>query len=98
MWPMLRRTPGITLDADWLYRRLGPIVVGACAAGLTRALIALRAGAQVLGAGLLRWILRWHGPQGPLSRTPTTGAMALWISALLAAYLVMYYVYATQNA
>ena len=40
---------------------------------------------------LPRWTLRWHGPDGALARTLSTGAMALWISALLAVYLVMYY-------
>jgi multicomponent Na+:H+ antiporter subunit D len=89
--PMLLRTRTITLDMDWFYRRLGPAVAGACAAALSRGLLALGAAAQDGRAQLLRWTLRWHGPEGPLARTITTGTMALWISALLAAYLVLYY-------
>jgi len=92
MLPMLRRSLTITLDVDWLYRRAGPAVVAACAGALSRGLLALGAETRDWRALLLRWTLRWHGPEGPLARTLSTGAMALWISALLAVYLVMYYV------
>src|SRR3989304_7773718 len=34
---VLRRTPTITLDVDWLYRRLGPALCVGIAAGLARA-------------------------------------------------------------
>ncbi|MBI4289969.1 MAG: Na(+)/H(+) antiporter subunit D [Betaproteobacteria bacterium] len=81
----------VNLDADWFYRRPGRVLVRACAAGLSRSLLALGAAAQDGRVQLLHWILRWHGPEGPLARTITTGTMALWISALLAAYLVLYY-------
>jgi multicomponent Na+:H+ antiporter subunit D len=92
MLPMLRRTLTITLDVDWLYRRLGPAFVSGLAGGLARGLAGLGRDARALGAVLLRWTERWLGYDGPLARTLSTGAMALWISALLAAYLVMYYV------
>ena len=92
MLPMLRRTLTITLDVDWLYRRLGRAFLNGLAGGLARGLAGLGRAARALGAVLLRWTECWHGYDGPLSRTLSTGAMALWISALLAAYLVMYYV------
>jgi len=92
MLPMLRSTLTLTLDADWLYRRAGTVIVAACSGALSRGLLALGAEMRDWRALLLRWILRWHGPGGPLARTLSTGAMALWISVLLAAYLVMYYV------
>lgn len=81
----------VNLDSDWTYRRLGPAVAGVGAAGLSRGLGALGVAARDLSGALLRWTLRWHGPDGALARTLSTGAMALWISALLAVYLVMYY-------
>ncbi len=81
----------VNLDSDWVYRRLGPDVVAVGASGLSRGLGALGVAARYLGGGLLRGTQRWHGPDGPLARTQSTGAMALWISALLALYLVMYY-------
>ena len=89
--PMLRRTLTITLDVDWLYRRAGPAIAKVCANVVARGLLALEAEARDWGARLQRWNLRWHGPEGPLARTLSTGAMALWISALLALYLVTYY-------
>ena len=92
MLPVLRRSLTVTLDVDWLYRRAGPAVVAACANGVSRGLVALGAETRDWGARLLRFTLRWHGPEAPLARTLSTGAMALWISALLAVYLVMYYV------
>ena len=82
----------VALDVDWLYRRAGPAIVALCTGALSRGLLTFGAEAQDWRALLLRWTLRWHGPDGPLARTLSTGAMALWISALLAAYLVMYYV------
>jgi multicomponent Na+:H+ antiporter subunit D len=91
MLPMLKRTLTITLDVDWLYRRAGPAIVAACAGVLSRGLDTFGAEMQDRRAVLLRWTERWHGPQGPLARTLSTSAMALWISALLAVYLVMYY-------
>lgn len=82
----------INLDSDWIYRRLGPDVAAAAASGLSRGLGALGVAGRSTGAVLLGWTRVWHGPDGALARTQSTGAMALWISALLALYLVMYYV------
>ena len=92
MLPMLRRTLTITLDVDWLYRRAGPVAAKVCADALSSGLAAFGAEMRDWRAGLLRWTRHWHGPDGVLARTLSTGAMALWISALLAVYLVMYYV------
>lgn len=91
MLPLLRRTLTITLDVDWIYRRAGPAIVAVCTGALSRSLLALGAGMRELQTVLLRWTLLWHGPDGSLARTLSTGAMALWISVLLAVYLVMYY-------
>lgn len=81
----------VNLDSDWVYRRFGPAVAGVCASGLSRGLAGLGAAARSLSGAGLEWTRRWHGHDAPLARTLSTGAMALWISALLAAYLVMYY-------
>jgi len=76
---------------DTTDRRAGPAIVVLCVGALSRGLGALSAEMRDWRAALLRWTLRWHGPGGLLARTQSTGAMALWISALLALYLVMYY-------
>jgi multicomponent Na+:H+ antiporter subunit D len=91
MLPLLRRTPTITLDVDWLYRRLGPTVLagadalyGATGAAVRRALL-------WTGGRVDAWLMRPHNSNGILARTWTTGGMALWVALLLAAYLVIYY-------
>jgi len=82
----------VNVDSDWLYRRLAPVLTGWAGA----AIVAVRAAAAeaVLRAGtpLARLLRDLHAHGGVLARTLSTGAMALWISVLLAVYLVMYYV------
>jgi multicomponent Na+:H+ antiporter subunit D len=87
----LKRTLTITLDADWLYRQLGP----ALARSLNRWADAAWNGvvsATALGARtMLGAIRRHHGPEGILARTWPTGSMAFWTTVMLAAYLVLSY-------
>jgi multicomponent Na+:H+ antiporter subunit D len=87
----LKRTLTITLDVDWLYRRLGPALVRS----LNRSADAAWNGvvnATVLGARtMLGAVRRHHGPEGILARTWPTGSMAFWTTVMLAAYLVLSY-------
>jgi multicomponent Na+:H+ antiporter subunit D len=91
MLPYLRRTLTITLDADWVWRRLLPaataqgdrLVSATCSicergAGLATALVADR-------------LLRHRAPDGSFARTSSIRAMALWVLVLLLGYLVLYY-------
>ncbi|MEJ2174148.1 MAG: Na(+)/H(+) antiporter subunit D [bacterium] len=91
MLPMLRRTLTITLDTDWLYRRLAPRL----AHGMDTLLAMVAAAARSLVArvvsGIAAKLQQHHGVDGVLARTWTTGGMALWVAILLAAYLVLYY-------
>ena len=89
----LKRTLTITLDTDWVWRRLGPEVL---------ARVDRRAddiwrrpdrrhivwAARRLNAGLHHH----HGPDGILGRTWPTGTMALWATLMLGAYLILSYV------
>jgi multicomponent Na+:H+ antiporter subunit D len=91
MLPMLRRTLTITLDADWFYRRLAPVLV-------TAGFLTLSAMGRTLAAakeGGMRRIgdaaLALHGPQALFARTWTTGGMVLWAALLLAGYLLVMY-------
>ena len=87
----LRRTLTITLDIDWLYRRLGVVVVRQ----LDLRLVALWSGfaeaAARSGRFAIGWAQRYHGPNGILARTWPTGLMAFWTTVVLAAYLVLSY-------
>ena len=92
MLPMLQRTLTITLDADWFYRRLAPVLV-------TAGFLALRAMGRTLAmardGGMRRIVAAahaLHGPKALFARTWTTGGMALWAALLLAGYLLVVYV------
>ena len=88
--PALRRTLTITLDSDWLYRRLLPLGVQrllACSQPLDTA---IRRGAGEIIKGAIETLSRYHAPQGILARTWPTGSMVLWVAVLLGAYLLAY--------
>ncbi|WP_291989513.1 Na(+)/H(+) antiporter subunit D [Candidatus Accumulibacter sp. ACC007] len=93
MLEYLKRTLTISLDFDWFYRvfarrlteMLTPLFTGLIAA------VERFAGALVnRGGGALR---RHHGPLGALARTWPTGSMALWVTIMLLAWLVLYYLF-----
>ena len=91
MLPMLRRTLTITLDTDWIYRRFAPVLVRGVEALAGMGGSAVRAW-TLGGAGRVRALVhRFHGVEGVLARTSSTGGMALWVAVLLAAYLAVYY-------
>lgn len=85
----LRPTDTITLDVDWLWRRLGPSVVARMdrqSAGGAMMNRGQRAATRALQA-----VYRHHGPTGVLARSWPTGSMAFWAVLMLSAYLVFYY-------
>jgi multicomponent Na+:H+ antiporter subunit D len=82
----------VNLDSDWLYRRLGPMLLRGIGTVVGMASDATAAAARAAAGGLGAAVLRHHRADGLLARTWTTGGMALWVALLLAAYLVVYYV------
>lgn len=91
MLPMLQRTLTITLDTDWIYRRFLPVLVRGVEALGTMGLSALRVWTLGATAQLRTLAHRFHGAEGMLARTFSTGGMAMWVALLLAAYLLVYY-------
>jgi len=87
----LTRTRTITLDVDWLYRRLAPALVGACAGAIT----AINRTAARLGRRVVERVIASaamaFGDAGPLARIRSTSAMVTWVAILLASYLLLYY-------
>lgn len=87
----LKQTLTITLDVDWLYRRLGPALVRYSNRIGERALASIQR-ASTGGAWAIATLVRhYHGPEGVLARTWPTGRMAFWTTIMLAAYLVLFY-------
>ena len=91
MLPYLKRTLTITLDTDWVWRRLLPALLAPLARLTRAAQTALRHSAQQGGANLLSLVHRHHGPRGRIAGTWPTGSMALWVLVLLLGYLLLYY-------
>lgn len=87
----LKRTLTITLDFDWCWRILGPLL---CKMG-ANVLSALRKGLGEPCGSLAQmvWLRidRERGQGGLLLRSWPTGTMALWVMVMLLAYLVFYY-------
>lgn len=89
--PRLRRSAAITLDFDWVWRRLLP---GLVAAGASLLRQARRAADSTAATALQRAraaVERSHGIDSRLAKTWPTGAMALSVLLLLLGYLVLYY-------
>ena len=79
----------VNLDADWLYRRAA-VRVARFTGGAVAAVDAAFRGAVVgtVNKGL-RGAFRSHGPRGILARTWPAGSMVLWVSIILAAFLLL---------
>jgi multicomponent Na+:H+ antiporter subunit D len=92
MLPYLRRTLTITLDVDWLWRRLLPGIW----ARLRRLWAALGSSMRLQFGGSVRRVPglaeRALGERGRLARTWSTRGMAVWVLLLLLGYLALYYV------
>ena len=90
-WDWLQRMLTITLDVDWLYRRLGVVVLRQFDRWV-QAFWNGFAGAAARSARIVvEWTYRHHGADGILARTWPTGLMAFWTTVVLAAYLVLSY-------
>ena len=87
--PLMKRTETISLDVDWLYRRLGPMVAGYITRLVRKGHEILIAPAALAWGWLRRYLSRHHSPGGILARTWPTGSMVTWVVLLLAVYLLL---------
>ncbi len=81
--------PGINIDAEWSYRKALPVAarrITGLAAGVRD--VVLQWGRSGL-LGFFELILRHGGPEGALARTRPSGYMALWMTVLLSAFLLL---------
>jgi multicomponent Na+:H+ antiporter subunit D len=91
MLAWLQRTLTITLDTDWLWRRLGPTILSRLDKAADTTWSRLTAGALSAGRRVNSGLHHHHSPDGVLGRTWPTGTMALWATLMLGAYLVLSY-------
>ncbi len=91
MLDYLKRTPTITLDADWLWRRAGPAVARVFAEALASTRAGLWQGLAARADAVATAVQRESRPGGLLLRSWPTGSMSLWVMVMLLAYLALYY-------
>ena len=91
MLPLLRRTLTITLDTDWFYRRLGPVLVRLLERTLAGADRAIRSRGIAATQAALRLVSGVLGDRAGQARGRDTGAMVLWVAIALTVYLLFYY-------
>jgi len=87
----LKRTLTITLDVDWFYRKLGPMLARSLDRGVQSAKLGLGRAAARSGREVLGTVQRHSGPDGTLARAWSTGSMTFWATVMLAAYLILSY-------
>lgn len=92
MLPYLKRALAITLDTDWLWRRLLARLAGALQRWMDRAGATAARRASRLGAAAQSLLVRQYGHDARLARTWPTRSMALWVLLLLLGHLLLYYV------
>ena len=91
MLPLMKRTLTLSLDTDWLYRRLLPLVWH----WGTDTLLAIKGRALkdlgAAGAAFNQWLSDRCADDGQFVRSWPISLTALWIAALLALYVLAYY-------
>ncbi|MBA3032147.1 MAG: Na(+)/H(+) antiporter subunit D [Gammaproteobacteria bacterium] len=87
----LKRTPTISLDVDWLYRKPLPGLARRLGTLLHGAMNAMERGVSGTLTGLADRLDAQRGPRGLLAKSWPTGSMALWVMVMLLAYLLFYY-------
>jgi len=88
--PLLKRTLTLTLDTDWLWRRLGPAAWAPVEAGIAAIRDTVIGPARGLAERIAAAAGRLGGT-GAVGRTWATRSMMLWVVVLLAAYLLAVY-------
>ncbi|TCO72726.1 Na(+)/H(+) antiporter subunit D [Chromatocurvus halotolerans] len=82
--------PSTNLDADWLYRRLAPSVIGHTASMVARWDAGMRSSGRLVLVRAAQLVNRHHSPGGFLARTWSTGSAVFWVVAILAVYLLLF--------
>jgi multicomponent Na+:H+ antiporter subunit D len=80
----------VHIDAEVLYRKLGPWLVRTVGGAVGAVDAYVRASVMEFVRSVLGLADRWHGSSGPLARSWPSGSMVFWVALLLGAYLLFY--------
>ena len=81
----------VNLDFDWFYRRFGRVLAEAVGRAAAVAWGGFVQDTTRFARALASGVQHYHGADGILARTWPTGAMAFWMTIMLAAYLILSY-------
>jgi multicomponent Na+:H+ antiporter subunit D len=87
--PLMKRTETLSLDVDWLYRRVGLLIFRWVVRMLARLQHIIEHVWIARARGLLNRLLHHYGPGGILARTCPTGSVVTWVVVLLSVYLIL---------
>jgi len=92
--PLMKRTLTITLDFDWLYRRVFPTALQNTFTVIWKIDTAIRQAFFVKFNQALTFISQsYQGPSKLLSRTYPAGSMVMWVAVILATYLLLSFIH-----
>jgi len=90
--PAMKRTLTLTLDMDWLWRIGMNSLANNLLAVITAANGTISHNARPRYVTMRAWVQRHWGTHGVFSRFWPIGTTAIWISVLLSAYVLLYYI------
>lgn len=90
--PAMKRTLTITLDTDWLWRICMKYLANTLLVAMTAANEAFSRSTSPRFDIMRTWARRHLGDQGVFARSWPIGTTAIWISVLLSAYVLLYYI------
>jgi len=88
MLPLMKRTETISLDIDFIYRRLLPALWLKVERAIKVVTDVVLDNANGSGRRLTLHWMRFHGPDGPLAKTWPTGSMLMWVTVILLVILL----------
>lgn len=80
----------ISLDTDWIYRRLGPMLVRGLMIATRPFSVHVRIGTLLHLERFVDRVFHYHGPDSILARSRPTGTVVFWVVVLLMVYLLFY--------
>ena len=92
MLSLMKRTLTISLDFDWLYRKIFPRLILKLQAFYEATAPSILESSQRLRYDGLTTLSKVHGPRGMFSRTLSSASMVIWVAILLAASMILYYI------
>jgi multicomponent Na+:H+ antiporter subunit D len=90
--PLMKRTLTVSLDVDWLYRRLAPAIVRWVSRDLQELTDGVFGGTRAQLTTIIASVAHYHGPTSLLARTLPTGQTVFWVLVILAAFLVFNFI------